>query len=150
MTADKFNPTFLASIAALAIDSAPILENLANASILEAISDKTCPAATPSACANLPIALTASFAASLDAPVKSINPFWNEIKSFVATPKRVANCPICLMFFALTFSNVPKVFINSPAIAPASCPVPFNKRFAFIMEPCKATDCLNANPCSFA
>ena len=86
----KFNPNFLASIAALAIFCPPSFANSANISVLSAISFNTCAGATPSALANSPTDEIKFIFVSIEAPlIASI-----DLSNFAALAPLIPNCPV--------------------------------------------------------
>ena len=131
----KLEPTFAASIAALANPFAPSIENLANASAFEDISLNTLPVATFADFAILAAVCAILVATLKDEPVKSIITLLNETISLPLVPVFSAKRSTLAAFAAVTFSNEP----NSSAILP-------NVVLRFVDDNPRA---LNFNSCAF-
>ena len=142
-TVPKFNPSFLASIAAAAIFCPPSFANWANVSVLSAISFNTCAGATPSALANAPTEDIRFIFVSIEAPlIASI-----DLSNLAALAPLIPNCPVIKPNLADTpadtTDNEPNSCTKPVTAASASCELPptaFADKPAAVILPANLAD----------
>ena len=127
----KFNPNFLAAIAALAKLSPPSIENLAKVSVLSAISFNTAAGATRLALAKLPTVSNVAKFVSIEAPLIPCI----VLSNLPALSPLKPNCPVILPKPADTLADITSIEPKFSAIevtAASACSTLPPKRFAFI------------------